>query len=70
MSKKNSNVILKKEFVDFKNLSEIFKEFEKKLNKLKSKKFLVAVSGGPDSLALTALSMAYGFKTKTKFYYI
>ena len=70
MSKKNSNVILKKEFVDFKNLSEIFKEFEKKLNKLKSKKFLVAVSGGPDSLALTALSMAYGFKTKTKFYYV
>ena len=70
MSKKNSNVILKNEFEDFNNLSEIFKEFKKKLNKLKSRKCLVAVSGGPDSLALTALSMAYGFKTKTKFYYV
>ena len=70
MSKKNSNVILKNEFEDFNNLSEIFKEFKKKLNKLKNRKCLVAVSGGPDSLALTALSMAYGFKTKTKFYYV
>ena len=70
MSKKNSNVILKNEFKDFNNLPEIFKEFKKKLNKLKSRKCLVAVSGGPDSLALTALSMAYSFKTKTKFYYV
>ena len=70
MSKKNSNVILKNEFKEFNNLSEIFKEFKKKLNKLKSRKCLVAVSGGPDSLALTALSIAYGFKTKTKFYYV
>ena len=56
---KNSNVILKNKFEDFKNLSEIFLKFEKKINKLKSRKFLVAVSGGPDSLALTALTMAY-----------
>tara|TARA_Y100000591_G_C21774805_1_gene667623 strand:- start:345 stop:1364 length:1020 start_codon:yes stop_codon:yes gene_type:complete len=70
MSKKNSNVILKNKFESFNDLSQIFLEFEKKLDKLKSKKFLVAVSGGPDSLALTALTMAYGFKNKTKFIYV
>ena len=31
---------------------------------------MVAVSGGPDSLALVALSIAYTFFKKTKFYYI
>ena len=70
MSKKNSNVILKTKFESFNDLSKIFLEFKKRLNKLKSKKFLVAVSGGPDSLALTALTMAYGFKSKTKFIYV
>ena len=70
MSKKNSSVILKNKFESFKDLSQIFLKFEKKLIKLKSRKFLVAVSGGPDSLALTALTMAYGIKTNTKFFYV
>ena len=70
MSKKNSSVILKNKFESFKDLSQIFLKFEKKIIKLKSRKFLVAVSGGPDSLALTALTMAYGIKTNTKFFYV
>ncbi len=69
MSKKNSNVILKKGFSDLKDLSNIFLNFKKKLNTLKKNKYVVAVSGGPDSLALVALTRAYMLQNKTKFYY-
>ena len=69
MSKKNSNVNLKNGFKDYKDLSAIFLNFQKKLDFLKKKKYLVAVSGGPDSLALVALTKAYNFCKKTKFYY-
>ncbi len=70
MSKKNSSVNLKKRFKDFKDLSIIFLNFKKKLDTLNKKKYLVAVSGGPDSLALVALTKAYTFCRKTKFYYV
>ena len=70
MSKKNSSVNLKKEFKDYKDLSIIFSNFKKKLDTLNKKKYLVAVSGGPDSLALAALTKAYRFCRKTKFYYV
>ena len=70
MSKKNSSAILKNSFEDDKELSNIYLKFEKKLNHLKKKIFLVAVSGGPDSLALTALSKSYSLKNKVKFYYV
>ena len=70
MSKKNSSVILKNKFKGFDEFSQIFLDFKKKLIKLNSRKFLVAVSGGSDSLALTALTMAYGIKTNTKFIYV
>ncbi len=71
MSKKNSNVNLKKVFKDHKNLSNIFLDFKNKLDFLKKKKFLIAVSGGPDSLALVALSKAYSYyDKKIKFYYL
>ena len=70
MSKKNSNVSLKNGFKDFKNLSSIFLKFKNKLNTLKKNKYVVAVSGGPDSLALVALTKAYSFHRKTKFYYV
>ena len=70
MSKKNSSVNLKKEFKDYKDLSIIFSNFKKKLDTLNKKKYLVAVSGGPDSLALAALTKAYRFWRKTKFYYV
>ena len=70
MSKKNSNVNLKNGFKDYKDLSAIFLNFKSKLDSLKKKKYLVAVSGGPDSLALVALTKAYTFSNKTKFYYL
>ena len=69
MSKKNSSVNLKNCFKDFKDLSNILKNFQSKLDKLNKKKYLVAVSGGPDSLALVALTKAYSQKKNCKFYY-
>ena len=70
MSKKNSSVNLKNYFSNFKDLSKIFIDFKKKLNSLNKNVYTVAVSGGPDSLALVALTKAYSYKKKTKFRYI
>jgi tRNA(Ile)-lysidine synthase len=70
MSKKNSNVNLKNGFKDFQDLSIIFLNFKSKLDVLKKKNYVVAVSGGPDSLALVALTKAYSFLKKTKFHYV
>ena len=70
MSKKNSSVNLKNGFKEFKDLSKIFSNFKSKLNLTNKKKFVVAVSGGPDSLALAALSKAYTYCYKSKFYYV
>ena len=66
---KNSNAILKNQFNDFEELSEIYINFRKKLKDLKTKSFVVAVSGGPDSLALAALTKALSYEYKYKFYY-
>jgi tRNA(Ile)-lysidine synthase len=70
MSKKNSNVILKNSFKNYGELSNIYDIFNKKLNFLKNKIILVAVSGGPDSLALSALVKAYSYQKKCKIYYV
>ncbi len=70
MSKKNSNVILKRNFENFKNFHDIYLNFSKKLSELKYKSFVVAISGGPDSLALAALSKFYSISKKSKFSYI
>ena len=70
MSKKNSNVNLKNGFQDYRDLSFIFQNFKKKLDNLNKKKYVVAVSGGPDSLALVALTKSYTFFRKTKFFYV
>ena len=70
MSKKNSSVNLKNGFKDFKDLSSIFINFKNKLNKLRNKSYVVAVSGGPDSLALAALTKAYSYVKKSKFNYV
>ncbi len=70
MSKKNSNVILKEGFKNYEDLSYIFLSFKKKLNIFKKKYFLIAVSGGPDSLALAALAKAYSYEYKCKIYYV
>ena len=61
---KNSNVNLKNGFERFKDLSEIYQKFKIKLDKLNKKKYLVAVSGGPDSLALVAFTKAYSLNKK------
>ena len=70
MSKKNSSVILKNGFKNFKEISKVFLDFKNKINKLKNKSFLIAVSGGSDSLALTALSKAYSYEKKVNFKYV
>ncbi len=70
MSKKNSSVSLKNVFKDNDNLSELFLKFEDRLNSINKKKYVVAVSGGPDSLALVALTRAYSLKNNKKFYYV
>ncbi len=70
MSKKDSNVILKNCFKDYTELFYIYSSFKKQLNLSKKKTFLVAVSGGPDSLALTALAKSYSYKNKCKIYYV
>ena len=69
MSKKNSTVILKNRFKDFYDLSSIYQNFEIKLDRLHKKNYLVAVSGGPDSLALVALTKTYSIYKKSNFYY-
>ena len=56
MSRKNLSVNLKKGFKDYKDLSNIFTHFKTKLDSLNKKSYLTAVSGGPDSLALAALT--------------
>ena len=70
MSKKNSNVILKKAFKNNNEISKIYRGFKKKLNYYKTNTFAVAVSGGPDSLALVALSKEFSNETNKKFYFI
>jgi len=70
MSKKNSNVNLKNRFNNSKDLSPLFINFKIKLDNLNKKKYLVAVSGGPDSLALVALTKAYTYYKKSKFLYV
>ncbi len=70
MSKKNSSVILKNNFKGFKDLTEIYNSFKKKINPFKKKNFLVAVSGGPDSLALAALTKSLNYEKNLKFFYV
>ncbi len=70
MSKKSLNVILKNGFSNYKELSKIYISFRKKIKSLKKNNYLIAVSGVPDSLALTALSKAYSYENKCKFHYL
>ena len=65
MSHKNLNAKIKipkklKEILNKKKISQIYKRFEKNLNI--DQNFAVAVSGGPDSLALSFLSKIYSVK--------
>ena len=65
MSLKNLNAIKKNHKILFEKLKikkvyQFYKEFEKNLNITQN--FAVAVSGGPDSLALAFFSKIYSFK--------
>ena len=63
MSKKNSIVLKHKNcFSNSEQISKYILILVKKILKLKINKFLVAVSGGPDSLALAAMCKAIEFK--------
>ena len=67
MNLKNSNVASKipktlEKNLNHKRIKKIYQNFEKNINI--SEKFIVAVSGGPDSLALAFLSKIYSIKKK------
>ena len=67
MSLKNSSVASKipktlEKNLNHKRIKKIYKNFEKNLNI--SENFIVAVSGGPDSLALAFLAKIYSLKKK------
>ena len=71
MNKKDSSVLRLKELVSNKKTSLIYSNFSSQLNTLiKKNNFIVAVSGGPDSLSLSALSKAYSEEKKNKVYYV
>jgi tRNA(Ile)-lysidine synthase len=70
MRKKDSSVLKLKNLFSEKKISHIFSNFRSQLNNsIKKNKFLVAVSGGSDSLALSALSKAYSEEKKNKVFY-
>ena len=71
MSKKNSNVqSLKGILRENKKIQEIYQSFKTHIRRIvKNKTFVVAVSGGPDSLALAALSKLYQQDCKTRVYF-
>tara|TARA_Y100000817_G_scaffold295183_1_gene269649 strand:- start:455 stop:1486 length:1032 start_codon:yes stop_codon:yes gene_type:complete len=67
MSKKNINALSLRSLKENLKLLNFYNNFRSQLNKtIKKKPFLVAVSGGPDSLALTALSQIYKLEKKVK----
>ncbi len=69
MSKKNSSVNLSSLINDREDLREIFLSFKNKLSRYKKKSYLIGVSGGPDSMALAALSKIYSLESNVKMYY-
>ena len=58
-------------FLQDKVISKIYLSFQQLLNKnIGTKKFVVCVSGGPDSLALAFCSKLYSEHTKNKVFYL
>ena len=71
MSKKDLSVLKLKNLNLNNKTSLIYSNFKSQLEKfIKKKTFLVAVSGGPDSLALTALSHNYLNEKKSKVFFV
>ena len=70
MSKKDLSVLKLKKFNSNNKISLIYLNFKSYLEKfIKNKSFLVAVSGGPDSLALTSLSKIYSNEKKSNIFF-
>ena len=71
MSKKDSSVLKLKDLSSNNKTSLIYSNFKSQLNaSIKKNTFLVAVSGGPDSLALSSLSHAYSIEKKIKVFFV
>ena len=70
MSKKSLNVNLKDSLKKYDDISGILLNFTKKLDRLNKNSYTIAVSGGPDSLALVALAKAYSCTKKVNFKYV
>ena len=71
MSKKDLSVLKYKKFSLNDKTLLIYTNFKAFLeNSIKKKNFLVAVSGGPDSLALTVLSKIYLNEKKNKVFFV
>ena len=70
MSKKNSSVLKLKDLRSNNKTSLIYSNFKSQLEtSIKKKTFLVAVSGGSDSLALSALSHTYSIEKKKEIFF-
>ena len=70
MSKKNSSVSLKIKFKEHKELAKIYLKFKGQIKNIYGERIAIAISGGPDSLALAALAKNYSLEKKTRFYYV
>ena len=72
MKKKNSNVLsLKNQLLNNKKILIIYNKFKFILrNSLNKNAFVIAVSGGPDSLALSALGKIYAQEKKSKIFFV
>ena len=71
MSKKDLSVRKPKKYILKNKASLIYLNFKSYLEKfIKKKNFLVAVSGGPDSLALTALSQIYSNELRKTIFFV
>ena len=71
MSKKDSSVLKLKDLSLNNKISIIYSNFRSKLEtSVNNNNFLVAVSGGSDSLALSALSHTYSIEKKRKVFFV
>ena len=71
MRKKDSSVLKLNNLFSNKKISFIYSNFKSQLSlSIKNSTFLVAVSGGSDSLALSALSRVFSKEQKIKVHYV